>query len=234
MMPCLIVIEDEPQIRRFLRSSLEDAGFRVFEADSAARGLTEVATRKPDLVILDLGLPDRDGVDVIQDVRNWSQVPILVLSARSSEEDKVRALDLGADDYLVKPFGTAELLARVRVALRHGNVSESAAPTFDAGDFRVDLAARRVWRGEEEVHLTQLEYRLLTVMIRHIGKVLTHRQLLAEVWGSAYVEHSNYLRVYMAQLRQKLEMDPARPRHFLTEIGVGYRFAGKPEQADAG
>lgn len=228
MMPSIIVIEDERQIRRFLRSSLESAGLRVFEADCAAQGLTEAATRKPDLIILDLGLPDRDGTEVIQDIRSWSSVPILILSARSEEQDKVQALDLGADDYLVKPFGTAELLARVRVALRHRDSGEEHQPVIDVGNFRVDLAARRVWRGNEEVHLTSLEYRLLTVLIKNAGKVLTHRQLLAEVWGPAYVEHSNYLRVYMAQLRQKLERDPARPKHLLTEVGVGYRLAVTP------
>jgi two-component system KDP operon response regulator KdpE len=224
MNPTVIVIEDERQIRRFLRSALEAEGFRVFEAETARDGLTEAGTRKPDLVILDLGLPDRDGVDVIRDLRGWTKVPILVLSARSDEPDKVQALDAGADDYLVKPFGTAELLARVRVALRHRS-SEQEEPVFTLGEVKVDFSHRQVWRGAAEVHLTPLEYRLLTVLIRNAGKVLTHRQLLLDVWGPSYVEHNHYLRIYMAQLRQKLEGDPARPRYFLTETGVGYRLS---------
>ena len=224
MNPTVIVIEDERQIRRFLRSALEAEGFRVFEAETARDGLTEAGTRKPDLVILDLGLPDRDGVDVIRDLRGWTKVPILVLSARSDEPDKVQALDAGADDYLVKPFGTAELLARVRVALRHRS-SEQEEPVFTLGEVKVDFSHRQVWRGAAEVHLTPLEYRLLTVLIRNAGKVLTHRQLLLDVWGPSYVEHNHYLRIYMAQLRQKLEADPARPRYFLTETGVGYRLS---------
>lgn len=225
MNPTIIVIEDERQIRRFLRSALEAESFRVFDADCAKHGLTEAATRKPDLVILDLGLPDRDGIEVIRDLRGWSQVPILVLSARSDESDKVQALDAGADDYLVKPFGTAELLARVRVALRHRNSDREEEPVFTLDDIRVDFTHRQVWRSDEEVHLTPLEYRLLTVLIKNAGKVLTHRQLLVDVWGPSYVEHSHYLRIYMAQLRQKLEVDPARPRYFLTETGVGYRLS---------
>lgn len=223
MNPTVIIIEDERQIRRFLRSALEAEDFRVFEAETAREGLTEAGTRKPDLVILDLGLPDRDGVEVIRDLRGWTRVPILVLSARSDEHDKVLALDAGADDYLVKPFGTAELLARVRVALRHRS-SEQEEPIFLLGDVRIDFTHRRVWRGDAEVHLTPLEYRLLTVLIRNAGKVLTHRQLLLDVWGPSYVEHNHYLRIYMAQLRQKLEADPARPRYLLTETGVGYRL----------
>lgn len=221
----VIIVEDERQIRRFLRSALEAEGCKVFEAETAQEGLTECATRKPDLVILDLGLPDRDGVEVIQDLRSWTQVPILVLSARADEPDKVTALDAGANDYLVKPFGTAELLARVRVALRQRNAEKDGEPGFHLGDIRVDFTHRRVWRNEAEVHLTPLEYRLLTTLIRNAGKVLTHRQLLLEVWGAAYVEHSHYLRIYMAQLRQKLEADPARPKYFLTETGVGYRLS---------
>lgn len=225
MNPTVIVIEDERQIRRFLRSTLEAESFRVFDADSAKQGLTEAATRKPDLVILDLGLPDRDGIDVIRDLRSWSQVPILVLSARADETDKVKALDVGADDYLVKPFGTAELMARVRVALRHRRVDQEEEPHFRLGDIRVDFTHRQVWKGDAEVHLTPLEYRLLTVLIKNAGKVLTHRQLLVDVWGPAYVEHNHYLRIYMAQLRQKLEADATRPQYFLTETGVGYRLA---------
>jgi two-component system KDP operon response regulator KdpE len=223
--PSIVIIEDERQIRRFLHSALEAEGFRVFEADTAKQGLIEAATRKPDLVVLDLGLPDRDGVEVIRDLRGWSQVPILVLSARTDEPDKVLALDAGADDYLIKPFGTAELLARVRVALRHRPTTQDGEPQFRLGDIRVDFTHRQVWRGDEEAHLTPLEYRLLTALIRNVGKVLTHRQLLLDVWGPAYVEHNHYLRIYMAQLRQKLEADPARPCYFLTETGVGYRLA---------
>lgn len=224
MNPTVVVIEDERQIRRFLRSALEAEGFRVFEADSAGQGLQEASTRKPDLVILDLGLPDGDGIDVIRDLRHWSQVPILVLSARSEETEKVHALDSGADDYLVKPFGTAELLARVRVALRHHQPGHDAEPVFCMGDIRVDFTHRKVFKGNEDVHVTPLEYRLLATLIKNAGKVLTHRQLLKEVWGPGYSDHHHYLRVYMAQLRQKLEDEPARPRHLLTETGVGYRL----------
>jgi two-component system KDP operon response regulator KdpE len=222
--PGVVVVEDEKQIRRFVRTALESEGCRVFEAQSGQQGLTEAATRKPDLVILDLGLPDLDGVEFICDLRAWSVVPIIVLSARTDENDKIAALDAGADDYLTKPFGVGELLARVRAALRRGATGSSGEPVVAFGDIRLDLANRNVLRGGAPVHLTPIEYRLLSLLAGNPGKVLTHRQLLRDVWGPSHVEHSHYLRIYMAQLRQKLEADPARPRHFLTEPGVGYRF----------
>jgi two-component system KDP operon response regulator KdpE len=198
----------------------------LVEAETAKEGLAQAAARNPDVILLDLGLPDRDGLEVARELREWSPTPIIVLSARGREEDKVRALDLGADDYLTKPFGVDELLARIRVALRHAAMPPGTAPepVFEAGELRVDLAARRVWRGDEEIHLTPTEYKLLTTLVRHAGKVLTHRQLLKEVWGANYANQSHYVRVYMAQLRQKIEADPARPRLLLTEPGVGYRL----------
>ena len=225
-----VVIEDEPQIRRFVRSALQEEGWQVYEADTAQRGMTEAATRKPDLLVLDLGLPDRDGLDVIRDVRSWSRVPIVVLSARTGEADKIAALDAGADDYLAKPFGIGELLARVRANLRRprssavdGDRPESDA-VFRFGQVTVDRAARLVHRAGSEVHLTPLEYRLLQVLVANAGRVLTHRQLLRDVWGPSHTQHSHYLRVYMGHLRHKLEQDPAQPVHLLTETGVGYRL----------
>ncbi len=220
----VVVVEDDLPIRRFLKSTLEAESFTVFETERGREGLQLVATRKPELLILDLGLPDMDGLDVIRDLRSWSHIPVLVLSARDAELEKVAALDAGADDYLVKPFGTAELLARVRVALRHARRQDDGNPVFRFGPVEMDLAARLVRKCGEEVHLTPIEYRLLTVLASHAGKVLTHRHLLREVWGPNFVEHSHYLRIYMAQLRQKLETDPARPAHLLTETGVGYRL----------
>lgn len=221
----VILVEDEKPIRRFVRDALEDEGCQVFEAETAARGLTEAGTRKPDLVILDLGLPDGDGIDFIRDLRHWSDVPILVLSARTHENDKIRALDQGADDYLTKPFGIGELKARTRALLRRpGRHGEAATPVVTFGDVAVDLSRRVVTRAGEVVHLTPIEYRLLCALIAHAGKVLTHRLLLREVWGPAYVESNHYLRIYVGHLRQKLETDPTQPRHFLTETGVGYRF----------
>ncbi len=220
----ILIVEDEQAIIRFVRAALEADGLRVYEAQTLQRGLLEAATRKPDAIILDLGLPDGDGLDFIRDLRQWSQTPIIVLSARAEEQDKIAALDAGADDYLSKPFGIGELQARLRVALRrHGSGSQSD-PLVTFSDVRVDLAARRIQRGEEEIHLTPIEFRLLAVLIGHHGKVLTQRQLLREVWGPNAVEHSHYLRIYMGHLRQKLENDPARPRHFITETGIGYRF----------
>jgi two-component system KDP operon response regulator KdpE len=208
-----------------VRQTLETEGFRVFEAETLPRGLIEAGTRKPDLVILDLGLPGGDGTDFIREVRAWSTMPIVVLSARVEEHDKVEALDAGADDYLTKPFGVAELLARVRAALRrHTRAGEEQGPVARFGDVVVDLANRQVSKAGQEVHLTQIEFRLLAVLLSHPGKVLTHRQLLREVWGPPYVEHSHYLRIYMGHLRQKLETNPARPRHLITETGVGYRL----------
>jgi two-component system KDP operon response regulator KdpE len=226
--PAVVLIEDEPQIRRFLRATLTTQGYRLFEAGTAADGLVEVATRQPEVVILDLGLPDADGLDLIKRLREWSAVPIIVLSARGQETDKVAALDAGADDYVSKPFGAAELLARIRVALRHGTGATRAEDAvFAVGDLRVDLARRHVTVAEREVHLTPIEYKLFTTLVRHAGKVLTHRQLLKEVWGPSHVEEAHYLRVYMAQLRRKLEADPARPRYLTTEPGVGYRLAAE-------
>jgi len=220
----VLIVEDEKEIRRFLRTALEAEGLRVHEADTLQRGLIEAATRKPDMVILDLGLPDGDGLDFIRDFRQWSQTPVIVLSARSEETDKIAALDAGADDYLSKPFGIGELQARLRVALRrHGSLNHPE-PVFRFADIEVDLASRRILRGDAEVHLTPIEFRLLAALLNNHGKVLTQRQLLSQVWGPNAVEHSHYLRIYMAHLRQKLEADPARPRHLLTETGIGYRF----------
>lgn len=208
-----------------MRHALEAEGFRVFEAGNLERGLIEAGTRKPDLVILDLGLPDGDGRDFIRALRGWSSMPIVVLSARVEEQDKVEALDAGADDYLSKPFGVAELLARVRVSLRRrGRAGEEQGPEARFGDVVVDMSKRRVSKGGQEVHLTQIEFRLLAVLLSHPGKVLTHRQLLREVWGPSHVEHGHYLRIYMGHLRQKLEDNPARPKHLITETGIGYRF----------
>lgn len=223
-LPVVLIVEDEPQIRRFVRAALEAEQCLVHEADSAARGLVEAGTRKPDLLVLDLGLPDRDGVDLVRDLRVWSGMPILVLSARSGEQDKVAALDAGADDYLTKPFGIPELLARVRALLRRAHRGGDAPPVISFGEVRVDLAQRSVLRAGEPVHLTPIEYRLLCLLLANAGRVLTHRQLLREVWGPSHVEHAHYLRVYMAGLRRKLEADPALPQHLRTETGVGYRF----------
>jgi len=222
--PNVVVVEDEKQIRRFVRSALETEGCRVFEAETGRQGLVEAGTRKPDLIILDLGLPDLDGVEFIRDLRGWSSVPVLILSARSTENDKIVALDAGADDYLAKPFGVGELLARVRAILRRQGKGDEASPEVSFGDIQVDLSRRVVMRGGEPVHLTQIEYRLLCLLIANPGKVLTHRHLLREVWGPSFIESNHYLRIYVGRLRQKLEVDPAQPRHFLTETGVGYRF----------
>lgn len=235
--PIAVLIEDEPQIRRFVRAALEAEGWQVHEADTVKKGLTEAGTRKPDLLVVDLGLPDGDGLELIRDVRNWSNVPIVVLSARADEADKIAALDAGADDYLTKPFGVGELLARVRANLRRPraasgegatDASGEAEPIFRFGDVEVDRPARIVRRSGAEVHLTPIEYRLLTVLISNVGRVLTHRQLLREVWGPSHAEQSHYLRIYMGHLRQKLEADPAQPRHFLTETAVGYRLLREP------
>lgn len=225
--PVAVVIEDEPPIRRFLRATLDGQGYRVFEAGTGEAGLVEAATRQPDVVIVDLGLPDIDGLEVIRRLREWSTVPIVVLSARGQEQDKIAALDAGADDYLSKPFGVGELLARMRVALRHAARfgQEAGETSFTQGDLSVDLARRRVLLHGQEVHLTPIEYRLLTSLVRHAGKVLTHRQLLKEVWGPSHTGETHHLRVHMAQLRRKLEVDSARPRYLLTEPGVGYRLA---------
>ena len=221
----VLIVEDEKLIRRFVRSALEDEGCRVVEAATSVQGLIEAAGSKPDLVILDLGLPDGNGIDFIGDLRGWSDVPILVLSARSHESDKIAALDVGADDYLTKPFGVGELRARARALLRRqGRGGEAASPLVDFGAVRVDLSRRLVTRRGELVHLTPIEYRLLCVLLANSGKVMTQRHLLRDVWGAASVESAHYLRVYVGHLRQKLEDDPTQPQYLLTETGVGYRF----------
>ena len=223
--PLVLLIEDEPQMRRFLRAALESHDYRLVEAATSREGLAQATSRNPDVILLDLGLPDGDGIDLARRIREWSVTPIVVISARGQEQDKVAALDAGADDYLTKPFGTDELLARLRVALRHAaRVAAPAEPVFSVGGLRVDLAARRVFVGSSEVHLTPTEYKLLTVLVRNAGKVVTQRQILKEVWGPNAVEHTHYLRVYMAQLRHKIEQDPTRPHHLQTEVGVGYRL----------
>ncbi len=220
----ILIVEDEKEIRRFVRTALEGEGMKVFESETLQRGLIEAGTRKPDLVILDLGLPDGDGLEYIRDLRHWSSIPIIVLSARTSEEDKIAALDAGADDFLTKPFGVGELLARVRVALRRHAGGQQESPLITFADVTVDLINRRVQRAGEDLHLTPIEFRLLAELLANSGKVITQRQLLSHVWGPNYVEHSHYLRIYMGHLRQKLEQDATRPRHLLTETGVGYRF----------
>jgi two-component system KDP operon response regulator KdpE len=222
----VLLIEDDVSMRRFLRTALRAHAWRVIEAATAREGLAQAAGRNPDVILLDLGLPDGDGLDVAPRLRRSTRAPIIVISARGREQDKVAALDLGADDYLTKPFGVPELLARMRVALRHASRPADApeAPVFEAGLVGVDLVRRRVYRAGDEIHLTPTEYRLLATMIRHAGRVATHRQLLEVVWGANYVGQTHYLRVYMAQLRHKLEPDPARPRLLATEPGVGYRL----------
>ena len=223
--PAVIVVEDEKQIRRFVRTSLEDEGCRVVEAGTSAQGLLECGSQKPDLVVLDLGLPDGNGIDFIRDLRAWSDVPILVLSARSHEKDKIQALDVGADDYLTKPFGVGELRARARALLRRqSRGGEGATPVIEFGDVQVDLSRRVVTRAGEPLHLTPIEYRLLCVLLANTGKVMTQRHLLRDVWGPSSVESNHYLRVYVGHLRQKLEYDPTQPKYLLTETGVGYRF----------
>jgi two-component system, OmpR family, KDP operon response regulator KdpE len=225
--PLVLLVEDEPQMRRFLRTALQAHGWQVVESGTAREALAQAAGRNPDLILLDLGLPDGDGLEVTRRIRRSSRTPIIVLSARGQERDKVTALDLGADDYLTKPFGLQELLARVRVALRHAALGEAAEPVFDCDGLRVDMDRRIVYRDGAEVHLTPTEYRLLVTLVRNAGKVLTHRQLLRDVWGASYEGQTQYLRVYMAQLRTKLERDSARPRFLITEPGVGYRLAAR-------
>lgn len=223
--PLVLVVEDEMQIRRFVRAALEGEGYRVAEAGTMAQGLIEAGTRKPDLIILDLGLPDDDGVRFVHDLRTWSNLPVLILSARSTESDKIGVLDAGADDYLTKPFAVGELLARVRALLRRGKPGgEAGSPVIHFGEIEVDLIRRQVLRKGKPVHLTLIEYRLLCVMLTNTGKVMTQRHLLREVWGPSFIERNHYLRIYVGHLRQKLEQDPTQPRHFLTETGVGYRF----------
>jgi two-component system, OmpR family, KDP operon response regulator KdpE len=222
-LPVALVIDDEPQIRRLLRVTLEANGYRVFEAATGQDGVVQAAQRRPDVVLLDLGLPDLEGVEVLKRLREWSRVPVIILSVRDREDDKVAALDAGADDYVTKPFNSAELLARVRAALRHARPAPEVA-VFQSGGLEVDLTARVVKLGGREVRLTATEYSLLRLFVQHAGKVLTHRQILREVWGPTYVEQTHYLRVYMAHLREKLEANPAQPERFITEPGVGYRL----------
>ena len=221
----VLVVEDEADIRRFVRLALQTEGHEVFEADGVQRGLIEAGTRRPDIVVLDLGLPDGDGADLIKDLRGWSAIPVIVLSARSGEADKIAALDAGTDDYLVKPFGAGELLARVRAQLRrHAQSAADGEPELRFGDVCVDLARRNVSRGGQPLHLTPIEYRLLTHLATQPDRVITHRALLKAVWGPGHVEDTHYVRVHMANLRKKIEADAAQPRHLVTEAGVGYRF----------
>jgi two-component system KDP operon response regulator KdpE len=225
----VLVIEDEPQMRRFLRTSLSAYGYRVIEAETAEEALRQSTTYNPDLVLLDLGLPDHDGLVVARRLREWSTVPIIVISARGRDEDKIEALDGGADDYLTKPFSTGELFARMRVARRHAErVGKEPDTVIELGELRLDLACRQVFARGEEVHLTPIEYKLFSMLMRHAGRVLTHRQLLKEVWGPRYVDQLQYVRVYMGQLRHKLELDATRPRYLLTEPSVGYRLKTEP------
>jgi two-component system KDP operon response regulator KdpE len=221
-----LLIEDEPEIRRFLRATLPPQGYRLYEAATGQEGLAQATSRNPDLILLDLGLPDMEGLDIARQLRTWTNVPIIVLTARGQEHAKIEALDSGVDDYVTKPFGVGELLARMRVALRHAArpQDEGGETVFLTGSLHVDLLRRQVFVGDKELHLTPMEYKLLTTLVRHAGKVLTHRQLLKEVWGPLHVEEAHYLRVYMRQLRQKVEENPARPRYLITELGVGYRL----------
>ncbi|HSA86471.1 MAG TPA: response regulator [Nitrospira sp.] len=222
----IVLIEDESEIVRFLKTTLPARGFHVHEATTGQQGLIEVKTRNPDLILLDLGLPDMEGTEVIHQIRGWTSTPIIVLSAREQEQQKVAALDLGADDYVTKPFGINELLARIRTALRHAARPEGPAADscFTFGNIRVDQGRRLVFVDDKEIRLTAIEYKLLVTLVRHAGKVVTHRQLLKEVWGPLHVEESHYLRVYMRQLRNKLEVSPANPKYLVTELGVGYRL----------
>jgi two-component system KDP operon response regulator KdpE len=219
----ILLVEDEPEIRRFLRASLGAEGYRIVEADTGRRGAIGAATHKADLAIVDLGLPDFDGKEVIRRIREWSSMPIVVLSARAQERSKIDALDAGADDYITKPFGVGELLARVRAALRHAARSPTGA-TLSLANVRIDLEKRRATRAGEEIRLTPIEFRLLACLAKHLGMVVTHRQILTEVWGPSHAEQTHYLRIYVKQLRDKLEDDPVQPRYLLTETGVGYRL----------
>lgn len=220
----VILIEDDPQIRRFVKEALEAEGWKVFETETGQRGLVEAGSRKPDLLMVDLGLPDMDGVDVVRNFRHWSSVPILILSARSEEQEKIITLDSGADDYLTKPFGIGELLARVRAVTRRRLQGVEASPKLCFGEVEVDFSRHSVTRNGTPVHLTPIEYRLLGVLLSNAGRIMSHRRLMQEVWGPNHTERAHYLRIYMSNLRQKLENDPAQPAHLLTETGIGYRF----------
>ncbi|MBZ8142164.1 two-component system response regulator KdpE [Rubrivivax gelatinosus] len=223
----VLVVEDEAEIRRFVRLALESAGYEAHEAEGLQRGLIEAATRRPDLLVVDLGLPDGDGVELIRELRGWSAAPVIVLSARTGEDDKIAALDAGADDYLVKPFGAGELLARVRAQLRRQTLqTPDGEPVIRFGDISIDLARRRVQRGDEDLHLTPIEYKLLTCLASQPDRVITHQQLLKAVWGPGHAEDTHYVRVHMANLRKKIEAQPSMPAHLLTEAGIGYRFRG--------
>jgi two-component system KDP operon response regulator KdpE len=224
--PLVLVVEDESEMRKFIRATLTSRGYRLLEAERASEGMQLLTSHNPDLVLLDLGLPDGDGIDLTRQLREWSRVPVIVLSARGREDDKVAALDAGADDYLTKPFGVNELLARMRVALRHAEASRGSTEVqaYEFGDLKIDLVRREVFRAEEELHLTPIEYKLLVLFAQHAGKVLTHRQILKEVWGPAYATQTHYVRVHMAELRKKVEANPSRPKLLVTEPGVGYRL----------
>jgi len=226
VMPRVLIVEDDVQMRKFLRASLSSHGYRLVEAGDGAEGLSQAAAYNPDLILLDLGLPDIDGLEVTKQLREWASAPIIVISARGQESDKIKALDSGADDYLTKPFGTGELMARIRVALRHAARAgqERSEPVLRVGELSLDLDKRTVFVGNNEVHLTPTEYKLLATLLKNAGKVLTHRQLLKEVWGPGYANNTQYLRVYMVQLRHKLEADATRPRYLVTEPGIGYRL----------
>jgi len=223
----VLIVEDDQGIRRFLRAALETEGYRVIESTTGRRGKLDAGTQKPDLAIVDLGLPDLDGLEVIAAIRMWSRMPIIVLSARQPERDKIAALDAGADDYVTKPFGIGELLARLRVALRHGARTGEGEPQLQLGPVMIDLVSRRALRDGHEIYLTPIEFRVVAALAAHLGLVVTHKQLLTEVWGPAYATNTHYLRIYLKQIRDKLEVDSMRPRHFLTEAGVGYRLVSE-------
>jgi len=226
----ILLIEDEPQVRRFLRVTLQSQGYALIETSTGREGLTQATAHNPDVILLDLGLPDLDGLQVLGRIREWSQTPVIILSAREKEKDKIRALDAGANDYLTKPFSAGELLARIRVALRHQGIKAGLSePVFVLDTLRVDLAKRRVFLKESEIHLTPIEYKLLAYLVKNAGKVIMHKQLLEEVWGPAYANQVHYVRIYMGMLRHKLEEDPSRPRFFMNEPGVGYRLRFEAE-----
>jgi two-component system KDP operon response regulator KdpE len=227
----ILLIEDEPQVRRFLRVTLQSHGYALIETATGQEGLTQTTSHNPDVILLDLGLPDLGGLEVLGRIREWSQTPVIILSAREKEKDKIRALDAGANDYLTKPFSAGELLARIRVALRHQGIKAGLSePVFVLDTLRVDLAKRRVFLKESEIHLTPIEYKLLSYLVKNAGKVITHSQLLEEGWGPAYANQVHYVRIYMGMLRHKLEEDPSRPRFFINEPGVGYRLRFEPEE----